>query len=168
MYITIDPGTNLGWAIWNALGLVACGLDDPRSSPKHIVTSVEPDVDVIHDAWIEDQVIYPRSPVPPGDILTLAKGAHRFAGRYDACGVVVHFVEPSTWKGQIQCNCSKTITFAACRHHARTWSALNPHEQEIVHKALKGVAPSKRHNVLDALGIGLWVRRFGNGGRLAS
>src|SRR5580700_11155234 len=112
VYITIDPGTNLGWAIWNVKGLVACGLGDPRSSQKHVVTSDTLDADVIHDVWIEDQVIYPRSPVPPSDILTLAKGAYRVAGRYDAIGVTVHFVEPMRWKGQVP----KDI------HHARVWA----------------------------------------------
>lgn len=132
-------------------GLVACGLDDPRTCSKHVVTSNDPQADVIHDVWIEDQVIYPRSPVPPQDILTLAKGAHRLAGRYDTLGVVVHFVVPFKWKGQVP----KEI------HHARVWAVLSDAEKEIVNKAVRGVAPSKRHNVFDAIGIGLWVRDQG-------
>lgn len=161
MFISIDPGNDLGWAIWNAKGLIACGLGDPRACVKHVVSSIEPDADVIHDAWIEDQVIYPRSPVPPQDILTLARGAHRVAGRYDACGIAVHFVKPADWKGQVPCTCEKAKSFVACTHHSRVWGALNASEQETVNKALLGMTPKKWHNVFDAIGLGQWVRSIG-------
>ena len=144
MFVTIDPGNDLGWAIWNEDGLVECGLGDPRSSQSHKMSS-------IHDAWIEDQVIYPRSPVPPSDVLTLAKCAHRWAGRYDVLGAAVHFVEPSRWKGQVP----KDIS------HARAWAKLSSKEREAVNRGCKGVAPKKRHNVLDAVAMGLWVVEHG-------
>lgn len=150
VYVTIDPGLNPGWSIWAAYELVACGLGDPRSHRRHVVTSANPDADTIGDAWIEAQKIYPRSKVDPNDIVTLARDAGRWAGRYDACGVDVQFVEPVVWKGQVP---KET-------HHARIWAALTADEQEVVSLSLKGVAPKKRHNVLDAIGIGLWVARF--------
>lgn len=153
MYVTIDPGNQTGWAIWNVNGLVACGLGDPRSSSKHRVTGDSPDVDTIVDAWVESQVIYPRSPVPPNDVVTLAHEAGRWCGRYDVLGVEAHLVKPAEWKGQLP----KDVC------HARMWAALTPDEAEVVHASLKGVAPKKRHNVLDAIAFGLWVatRHYG-------
>lgn len=150
MYVTIDPGLQTGWSIWAAYELVACGLGDPRKHRCHVVTSGNPDADTIGEAWVESQVIYPRSKVDPNDIVKLAQDAGRWAGRYDACAVDVHFVEPSTWKGQQP---KET-------HHPKIWAALTADEQEVVGLSLKGIAPKKRHNVMDAIGIGLWVARF--------
>ncbi len=148
MFVTIDPGLATGWSIWNVSGLVACGLGDPRTCPKHVVTSDQAQTDVIHSMWIEMPVIYPKGKVPPNDVVTLAASAGRWAGRYDALAVDVHYVKPAEWKGQVP----KQI------HHPRIWAALSARDQGVVHDSLKGVAPSKRHNVLDAIGIGQWVR----------
>src|SRR5579872_885979 len=148
MWVTIDPGINSGWAIWSLRGLVACGLGDPRLSDRHVVVGVEPQQDVIHDVWIEGQIIYPRSKVDPNDIVKLAQDAGRWAGRYDSVAVDTHFVLPAAWKGQVP----KDI------HHARVWAKLSTEEQEIVSRACRGMAVSKRHNVLDAVGLGVWVR----------
>ena len=142
MFVSIDPGITTGWAIWNDEGLLDCGLGDPRSSEKHKAEHV-------HDVWIESPVIYPRSKARPADITTLARGAGRWAGRYDVLAVEAHFVEPAQWKGQVP----KDIA------HARMWDRLQPLEKNIVERACKGLAPSTRHNVLDAVGIGLWVAR---------
>jgi hypothetical protein len=138
MLLTIDPGNATGWALWRRDGLTGCGLGDPRSAC---------DVDWIEEVWIESPVIYPRSKARPNDIVLLARGAGEWGGRYES-EAAVHYVEPATWKGQLP----KDV------HHARIWSKLNAAEQAIVNAACRGMAPSKRHNVLDAVGIGLWVR----------
>lgn len=156
--LSIDPGLDTGWALWRAGRLIACGHGDPRSSPLHVVHSTKQDEDVIHDVWIEDQEIYPRSPVPPNDVLTLAKLAHSTRGRYETLGCTVHMVLPRAWKGQTPCTCTaKQPDPAACTHHSRVWAALTVHEQNIAADVCKGMAPGKRHNVLDAIGIGQWV-----------
>jgi hypothetical protein len=148
VYVTIDPGLTTGWAIWTQSGLVACGLDDPRSSPHHlVVVPADDDRETIGDVWIEDPVIYPRSKARPADIMALKGNAYRWAGRYDVFGVYVHFVEPAQWKGQTP----KDI------HHSRIWARLTLDEREVVNEAARGMAPSKRHNMLDAVGLGLWV-----------
>jgi hypothetical protein len=148
MLVTIDPGVHSGWALWGLHGLIACGLGDPRSCKLHRVTSDDPDVDTIRDVWIERPVVYPHSPVRPNDLITLALDAGRWAGIYEACGVEAHFVTPAEWKGQVP----KAI------HHARIWGVLSAEAQEVVEKGCRKLAPSKRHNVLDAVGLGLWVR----------
>lgn len=147
MFVTIDPGAMTGWAIWNAYGLIACGLGDPRLHPNHVVTS-ERQQDVIDDVWIEYPVIYPRSKARPNDILKLAQVAAEFGGGYKTCGVEVHYVEPATWKGQL----SKAM------HHPRVWAALRDFERAVVDVACTGMSPTKRENVLDAIGLGQWVR----------
>lgn len=106
--------------------------------------------DVIDDVWIEDQVILPRSKAPPNDIVKLAQGAGRWAGRYDALAIDVHFVMPNTWKGG---PVPKRIS------HPRIKATLSAAERAIVTAACAGHAPSVQHNILDAVGIGVWVRK---------
>jgi hypothetical protein len=141
MYVTIDPGLDTGWALWGRLGLVACGLGDPRSSEKHVAEE-------IHDVWIESPVIYPRSKADPNDVLKLALKAGRWAGIYETLVVVQHFVKPADWKGQL----SKDIC------HARMWARISEAEKEIVDLGVRKLSASKRHNVLDAVAFGVWVR----------
>lgn len=149
MRLTIDPGDVTGWAKWRATRggeLIDCGLWYTAGGGVH---TSDP-----HEVWIESPTIYPRSPVPPADVVTLARTAGEWGGRFLASGVPrerLHYVEPRTWKGQVP----KEI------HHARMWAQLSPIEQGIVDRACRGVAPSARHNVLDAVALGLWVRKQG-------
>jgi hypothetical protein len=164
MILSIDPGLDTGWALWRAGRLAACGFGCPRVHPLHVVQPRTADTDAIHDVWIEDQEIYPRSPVPPNDVLALARLAHFERGLYTAVGCAVHMVLPRAWKGMTPCTCSaRNPDPAACTHHSRVWGKLSVHEQDLAAEALRGMAPSKRHNVLDAVGIGQWA--IGKGDR---
>lgn len=148
--MTIDPGLATGWALWRGTTLVDCGLDDPRRSELHVVNPPGEYVgDVIVDAWIEAPVIYPRSKARPADIMNLCRQAGEWFGTYRTLGVEAHYVEPAEWKGQVP----KDI------HHARVWAVLSDDERSVVTTAGNGVAPSKRHNILDAVGLGLWVAK---------
>lgn len=140
MYVAIDPGLDTGWSIWSEGLLAACGLGDPRTSKAHRVAELS-------CVWIESPVIYPHSKANPNDIIRLALNAGGWEGRYDVLGVPVSFVEPSKWKGQVP----KDV------HHARVWAALAPAEQAIVDAAVRARPASKRHNILDAVGLGLWA-----------
>lgn len=139
MFVSIDPGEDTGWALWNTTGLVSCGLGDPRRYPA-----------CVKDVWIEDQQIIPRVTKRPADILKLAQGAGIWAGRYDAIGTAYHFVGPNVWKGG---PVPKKIS------HPRILAALAQWERYIVAVCCCGMAEGKRHNVLDAVGIGQWVRK---------
>jgi len=139
MLLAIDPGVDSGWALFVAGKLVACGLGDPRASEKHKAA------DITH-VVIEQPTVYPRSPVPPNDIVTLAVNAGEWGGTYRQLGANVEYVRPRVWKGSVP----KDI------HHARVWAALTPAEQGVVDAAVRKVTPSKRHNVLDAVGLGAW------------
>jgi hypothetical protein len=134
--ITVDPGQSVGVATWNGRQLWGCG------SGSYPINPTKGDI-----VWIESQVIYPHSKADPNDILTLAREAGRVAGRCEAFGAEVFWVKPSDWKGQLP----KEI------QHRRVWAALTEAEQATLTQACRGMAPSKRHNVLDAVGIGLWV-----------
>jgi hypothetical protein len=84
--------------------------------------------------------------VPPETVITLAIHLGEAIGRH-ADGAVPELVEPRTWKG----SASKPV------HHRRIWAKLNVGEQEIVKSSARGVADSKHHNILDAVGLGLWA-----------
>lgn len=137
MLLAIDPGADSGWARFGDDGaLVACGLNDGAMDAG--ITRI----------YIERPMIYPggRQQARPRDIITLALRAGDWAGWLRGfVGVQAEYVEPAEWKGQVR----KDI------HHARIWARLSPAEQAIAADAAKGIAPSKRHNMLDAIGIGL-------------
>jgi hypothetical protein len=95
-------------------------------------------------------MIYPggRQRARPADVIKLATRAGEAAGQYARpYGVEPEYVEPHAWKGSVDKN----------THHARIWAKLKPDEQAIVSAAARGIAPSKRHNILDAVGIGLFA-----------
>lgn len=127
---TIDPGTHSGWARFAERSLTACGLG-PDSYFGHVI--------------IEVPVIYPGSrKVNPNDLITLAVkvGEHKYAAESRGCSV--ELVKPRTWKGTIDGD-------IMC---ARILRLMTPAERAIFNAA-PGAA-SYRHNILDAIGIGLW------------
>lgn len=97
-------------------------------------------------------MIYPggRQEVPPNDLITLAVRAGEVGGAFRALGAVVDYVLPRTWKnGPIP----KDVM------HKRILRRLDDAERALIDVAGRGMAPSKRHNMLDAVGIGLWGLR---------
>lgn len=146
MFVTIDPGLDSGWALFDVTGLRACGLGDPRRHRLHVIENID-------DAYIELPEIRRRGKARPNDIRTLAVNAGVWKGTYQVFGVVVHEVPPNTWKGG---PVPKEIS------HPKIYGALREDEKLILADAGRGIAPSKRHNIIDAVGIGLWVqKRYG-------
>lgn len=137
--LAIDPGADAGWAVFGEdKKLESCGLNEGamRTGTSRVV--------------IERPMIYPggRQKARPADIIKLACRAGEWGGETRAFfGVEPEYVEPATWKGQL----SKEIC------HARIWDRLDANERAIVAKAGESMAPSKRHNMLDAVGIGLYA-----------
>lgn len=142
MLLAIDPGQTSGWALFtSARRLLACGLNDPTKCRWHVPTAFSKVV-------IERPRIYPGGRTKnPNDVLSVAINAGEWGGRYAFQGCEIEYVEPSKWKGQTK----KEI------QHARDWAKLGAEEQDIVTAAGKGMPASKRHNMLDACGIGLWA-----------
>lgn len=152
--LAIDPGAATGWALFDAPAalrlavLIACGLFERASSKTapmpavgHYGTS-EPFAHV----YCERPKYYPQSKVPARDLITLAIRAGECVGPYLNAGAEVTYYEPFEWKGSVDKN----------THHPRLWAALATSERELVSTSLSGVAPSKRNNVMDAIGIGLF------------
>jgi len=137
--LAVDPGADAGWARFSDSGkLVGCGLNHPAMTQG------------ITRCVIERPVIYPgsRGKARPNDILTLALRAGEWAGRVGVdSGITPEYIEPRKWKG--------TIDGDIC--NARVFATLTDGEKDILVTAGKSVAPSKRHNIIDAVGIGLWA-----------
>lgn len=131
MLLAIDPGNDTGWALFENGMLIDAGLYFP------------PLDGAIMDLVIERPTIYPRSKARPADIVTLAINAGMHAGRASSL-TSIHWVEPRTWKGQVR----KKI------HHSRIVKLLSEDEKCVLRRL--GVTEGKAHNVLDAVGLGLW------------
>jgi hypothetical protein len=133
--LAIDPGEFTGWAVYENRTLVACGHGAPPAS-------------LVPDEMIIERPHEHRTKARVKDIITLAIRAGEWAGKY--FGPMdrshVRYVEPNTWKGG-------SLDKGVC--HSRMWPRLRPEEQRVVSLAGSGIAEGKRHNMLDAVGIGL-------------
>lgn len=145
-WLAIDPGVDTGWA-WLSLGgdLVACGLGDPKPHPIYGIPRA---------VIIELPKVYPNAKAKgdPNDLIKLAVQVGGYRERFRSCGTIVNLFWPHTWKGTLP----KDI------HHARIHGELSPQEQDVLARSGQGVAPSKRHNIIDAVGLAKWG--FANGG----
>lgn len=162
MLLAIDPGVCTGWATYEGTTLTGCGVGEDLYLNARGLSDLARVV-------IECPKLRPWGEKNPNAILTLARNAGEWGGRVqgafidctpDGGYLPVEYVLPNDWKG--------SLTKEQC--HPRLWAVLSVEEQSTVDAAFRaakgrnGLAPSKRHNVLDAIGIGLWaVGRFGPG-----
>jgi hypothetical protein len=151
--VAIDPSTSatggVGIAFFKNSILETATLVKPNGSSKTLQKRV---IDIVKKAKQELELVfintlvleYPRiytqtTDADPDDMLALAF----------VCGALmeglpakdVKLVRPSEWKGQVP----KKI------HNARVVSKLADHEQHWIKTA------RNNHNVIDAIGIGLWA-----------
>ncbi|MCL2724841.1 MAG: hypothetical protein FWD69_10440 [Polyangiaceae bacterium] len=142
--LTIDPGANSGWAVFDEGRLADCGMVcSPRTEPLPLPTMLR-----FERVVIEHPMIYPHGRTRnPNDVLKVAIIAGEWAGFYCHSGAEVSYVMPRAWKG--------TVDPDVC--NARAHAALDAGERAIYDEAVKGIAEGKRHNVLDAIGIGLFM-----------
>jgi len=134
--VAIDPGVSTGWARFVDKWLSSCGLGDPPIDHENMAMPT--------DVIIEVPQVY-RGHLQkgdPNDLITLAVQVGRYAQRSKG---LVRLVKPAEWKGQVL----KEI------HGARVLEVLDDAERGIV--ALGARPKSKAHNVLDAVGLGLWA-----------
>lgn len=170
--LAVDPGADTGWALFDPEAeafvvpkglatapsapkrghgaLVACGV---RARSKPLPRPTASQDEAIVEVFGERPKIYPHSKIPTSDIITLAIRAGAAIGPYQypadpaVPAAKVTYYEPWEWKGSV----AKNV------HHQRLWGHLGPHEKELVAKTAEGMAPSKRHNMMDAIGIGLFA-----------
>ena len=135
-HLSVDPGRHTGWALWRpgSHELVACGVGCPPLTSCCKMA-------------IELPQVYPHSPVPPNDLITLAFLAGRYVGafREAALGRESMFITPHAWKGNLPKN--------VCENRVRM--RLTATELKVTHEA-EGVIPkSQWHDLWDSVGIGL-------------
>lgn len=142
-----DPGEWAGYAHWELGLLVACG----RWYKGLVKTKV---------LAIELPRIYPlgKSKANPNDIVQLSIRAGRIAEHYDENHT--SWYHPQQWKGQVP----DKILYGQEGEPGRIVKLLTNTEKVIVKLSLDNIAPGYRHNVLDAIGIGLYhIGRAGRG-----
>ena len=166
MLLAVDPGWNLGWALFDNGTLYSCGLVSPKSDPSegtfcraHVVAShvfccALPPTKTPIDLVIEYPQVYRQGQLKgdPNDLLPLvAIGqavAQKLAYELDDFTILdrIKAPHPHDWKGSVP----KDIM------QKRIERALSTAE---VQTALAGMpkARTKQHNVWDAIGIGLWA-----------
>lgn len=137
MLLAIDPGAFTGWAFFREDNLVACGLVTPSNWDMLTDNKMFAGCGVL----IEEPTLYPHSKARPADVMALQLKVGELKGRFEAVGCLVELVQPRTWKHQVP----KPV------HNMRTFKALSDDERRL--------AEGKRHDVLDAIGLGLWKLR---------
>lgn len=142
--IAVDPGKHAtGWAVFDSSKkLVMCaltGLDELRTMFIESRGSCS-------EVFVEKPQVYPHQKLKgnPNDLIDVALAAGCIAEMARANGCVVQFVLPRRWKGQRPKDVDNQVTF----------EHMLPHERVLLSRC--GVTKNKRHNVLDAIGIGLW------------
>lgn len=141
MIVSIDPGVHaVGWAQF-APRLVACGL--VRGDLVELRIALAAPLSGAAVVVVEVPQVYPRAKVDPNDLVDVAVVAGMVLGLAPQSSDVV-VVHPSTWKGQRPKDIDARLTR----------SLLDVDERRLVDDV--DVPRSLRHNVVDAVGIGLW------------
>ena len=139
--MSVDPGTKeTGWAAWEDGAMVLCGLARGRNWIQTV--RAIPQIQV-NDLWLEDQQIYRNSGVDAHSLLAVSRVVGAVAFHVPA--KKIELVRPAVWKGQVP----KEIC------NRRTFSRLTPREKILIE--LANCPESLKHNLLDAVGIGLWA-----------
>ncbi len=155
MILSIDPAVKaISWAAWVNKELVACGhqpVADYNEAACHVRENI-PGADGV--VVIEMPQVYQghknTKGAAPEDIVGLAVMVGACAG---ATPHRVALVTPNRWKGQVP----KDIMWSRCVKR------LSVQELAVYEAATRSVRPGLRHNVHDAIGLGLYYL-----GRLAT
>lgn len=142
-YIFIDAGKHMGWAAFSGTSLIearACTKEELFQSAWALPgwMGSRPVVFIEMPRW------YPRDQKDVNDLLDLSVVVGEIKRFYEALGCIVELVWPRTWKG----TAPKEIT------NARTVRSLLPAELALLPKSPR--AKKYDHNMLDAVGMGLW------------
>ncbi len=141
--LAIDPGNDMGVARFEGgmlthLYLVAAG--------SHVYAELD------YPNWIEKLVIEipqvyvsSKSRGDPNDLIKVAVQAGEIIGSVRALRVLR--VSPREWKGTVP----KDV------HHARLLSQASVADFAVIEASLAKIPKAKRHNALDAYGLGKWA-----------
>lgn len=141
--VAIDPGARSGWAVFIDAALVDAGAwpEADMLDEGAPIVGLAPAV-----AVVELPVIYPvgKGNADPNDLIRLALLVGDLRGFYRRAGLDVELVKPRTWKGTTP----KRI------HNQRVVDALTPEERALLPRRPR--ARDFDHNMLDAIGLGLY------------
>jgi hypothetical protein len=143
--ISIDPEARPFWAYWDQEGR----LQDCGEWPCICVD--EGDI-----AVIETQVIIPKFTKDPASIIKLAQFAGAVAATFGwpEDDHRVKWVAPRSWKQNTK-KPKNAAAWASYAIHRLVIEALDPREIAIYTIALEALPQGERHNLADAVGIGL-------------
>ena len=132
--LTLDPGRDMGWAVFRLGVLADCGL---RAVPEYVR---QVDLLVLEKPWIRPQA---ASKANPNDIIELAirMTEARLAIHYSH----LQYYYPHQWKGSAG---KQQISL-------RILANLTPDERAVLRRGWVTCAASAAHNITEAAGIGL-------------
>ncbi len=149
--VAIDPGDDTGWSRYDNRRLTSCGLVHPEQYPELpfiVGLLLEP-----FDLVIELPKDYSGNrQVDPNKLISLGRKVGIITGVFQAyyylqdIQIKPALFWPHEWKGQIPKNI----------HHDREIPKLDPEEKTVLQKTLALVPAGKRHDVKDAVCLGLW------------
>lgn len=149
--VSIDPGKKTGWAYFQNGLLIQCGVETNFSMKEFVLYHPFINVSLVRASAlqnppvvIEKPVVYPRDKVRPNDLITLAILVGEVKGVAESLGFEVELVTPRVWKGTVP----KKI------HNRRVLLELIPEELKLLPRRSR--AKDYDHNMLDAIGLGLW------------
>lgn len=150
--VTVDPGvkaTGIAHFIDKKLHRVALVRSSGLTSMIGSLFNVEwPVYFSLNELIVERPTVYRRgSKGDPNDLISIAIVAGAAAMAFGCeTWTSIEFIEPRTWKGSVK----KTV------HNARIIKRLDKEELEVMNTRLDGVPKGLIHNVVDAIGIGLY------------
>jgi hypothetical protein len=147
--VSIDPGNDTGWSVWDDARLTSCGLCHVRDYPALPFLIGLP----IDDLVVELPKDYGGNrAVDPNNLISLGYKVGAIIATFCAYHhlmdheFVHEAVHPTSWKGQVP----KHI------HHDRHLPKLDAAEKSILLSVLERTPKGKRHDVKDAVCLGLW------------
>ena len=145
--VSIDPGkTALGWACFNNQVLAHCGLIRSKSifGMANVINNtlggLYPDDVVIEIPQVYQQRMGKGDPNDLIDVGIVAGMVTSVLGEFDQ----IQMIRPRRWKGTRPKNICNALTL----------KTLDVDERKVFEEI--EVIASLRHNVIDAIGIGLW------------
>ena len=152
--LAFDPGTNTGWAAFSTSGrLKAAGLIEFEDCYPRCMIHDFPNLEGVKNVIIEKPRIYDRKlwKGDPNDLISVALiggfcAGVEFRDMYTTIGGYreIEYIYPQDWKGGRPKDVDNKYTLT-----------LLDHEETIILSKLK-LPKTKLHNVIDAVGIGLW------------
>lgn len=164
--IAIDPGKGghnggLGWSAWEKVDLLSAGLARVKGRLElgHRALELASQIPSgAEEATVEQMFHYPthgrrdtiqRADRVANDLLDLQAIGGIVAAKCTTGAIT--YVTAHGWKGEIP----KDVVIL------RVWKLLTPEEKRTLEACLRGIPESLHHNVLEAVGLGLWrLRRW--------